>query len=271
MDMSRIEISLTRLEARLRAAIEGDTALDGIPRKLHHQLVHGLVKAMQAGLSRTQAENSVYAGSAYAPDQYTLVLPTDQAQLLLSHPSELDHLARQLEQAATQSGLKFTASPILRVVADPNAATLQITTAHSHPNQGESSTTELDGTHDFLAEPASGMAIKAFLIVNGLSTFLLTLPVINIGSAPGNHLVLEQPGISRLHAQLRFNTDHFVIFDLDSAAGTYVNGMVVSSHTLDPGDVILLAGVPLVYGQELTPPMGYTQELPAVPPSPEVL
>ena len=97
MDMSRIEISLNRLEARLRAAIEGDTASEGIPRKFHRQLVHGLVKAMQAGLLKTQAENGVGAGSTCAPDQYTLVLPTDQARLLLSHPSELDRLARHLE------------------------------------------------------------------------------------------------------------------------------------------------------------------------------
>ena len=271
MDMSRIEISLNRLEARLRAAIEGDTASDGIPRKFHRQLGHGLVKAMQAGLVKTQAENGVDAGSTCAPDQYTLVLPTDQARLLLSHPSELDRLARHLEQAATQSGLKFTASPILQVVADPHTTTLQITTAHSHPSQGESSTTEMDGTHDFPAEPASGMTIKAFLIVNGLSTFSINHPVVNIGRDPANHIVLEQPGVSRLHAQLRFITDHFVIFDLDSMAGTYVNGAAVSSHILNPGDVILLAGVPLVYGQESIFPMGYTQELPAVPPSFEVL
>jgi hypothetical protein len=271
MDMSRIEISLTRLEARLRAAIEGDTASDGIPRKFHRQLVGGLVKAMQAGISSMQAQKGSEAGSDYTPDQYTLVLPTEQAQLLLSHPSELDHLARHLQRAATQSGLKFTAAPILRVVADPDATILLITPAHSHPGLGESSTTELDGMHDFPAEPASGMTIKAFLIVNGVSTFSITQPVINIGRDPGNHIVLEQPGVSRLHAQLRFNTDHFVIFDLDSMAGTYVNGVPVSSHRLNPGDVILLAGVPLVYGQESTPPMGYTQELPAVPPNPEVL
>ena len=105
MDMSKIEISLTRLEARLRAAIEGDTASDGIPRKFHRQLVHGLVKAMKAGIFSMQDKDGVGTWLDYAPDQYTLVLPTQQAQLLLSHPSELDHLARHLEGAATQSGL----------------------------------------------------------------------------------------------------------------------------------------------------------------------
>ena len=42
----------------------------------------------------------------------------------------------------------------------------------------------------------------------------------------------------------------FVIFDLDSMGGTFVNDVAVSSHVLNPGDVIRLAGVPLVYGLE---------------------
>jgi hypothetical protein len=47
--------------------------------------------------------------------------------------------------------------------------------------------------------------------------------------------------------------------------------VAVSSHKLNPGDVILLAGVPLVYGQEDAKQAGYTQELPVEPPALEVL
>jgi pSer/pThr/pTyr-binding forkhead associated (FHA) protein len=53
--------------------------------------------------------------------------------------------------------------------------------------------------------------------------------------------------------------------------GTFVNEVAVSSHVLNPGDVIRLAGVPLVYGQEDASQVGYTQELRVEPPSPEVL
>jgi pSer/pThr/pTyr-binding forkhead associated (FHA) protein len=115
------------------------------------------------------------------------------------------------------------------------------------------------------------MVPNAFLIVNGLSTYPLTQMVINIGCDPTNQLVLEDPRVSRMHAQLRFITDRFVIFDLDSKEGTFVNGVSITSHVLNPGDVIMLAGVPLVYGQETSSQLGYTQELPTEPPTPEVL
>jgi pSer/pThr/pTyr-binding forkhead associated (FHA) protein len=113
--------------------------------------------------------------------------------------------------------------------------------------------------------------LSAFLIVNGLSTFQLTHPVINIGCDPANHLVLNGPNISPVHAQLRCISGHFVIFDLESKHGTFVNGAAVSNRVLHPGDVILLAGVPLVYGQETSLELGYTREIPADPPSLEVL
>jgi pSer/pThr/pTyr-binding forkhead associated (FHA) protein len=49
---------------------------------------------------------------------------------------------------------------------------------------------------------------------------------------------------------LRAIRGRFVVFDLDSAGGTWVNGQRVLQHTLVPGDVISLSGVPLVYGQD---------------------
>jgi hypothetical protein len=194
------------------------------------------------------------------------VLPIGQAQVLLAHPSELDRLTHQLESSATQSNLSFTVSPILRVVADPSAQELRVLYAHGHPGLGDSFTTELDGVLGAPTGSPGGIVLKSFLIVNGLSTYPLTQSVINIGCDPVNQLVLDNPGIARMHAQLRFINDRFVIFDLASMGGTFVNGVAVSSHVLDPGDVILLAGVPLVYGQETAPRLGYTQELPSEPP-----
>jgi pSer/pThr/pTyr-binding forkhead associated (FHA) protein len=41
-----------------------------------------------------------------------------------------------------------------------------------------------------------------------------------------------------------------VIFDLDSTGGTFVNRVQVNQSTLFPGDVISLAGVELIYGQD---------------------
>jgi hypothetical protein len=269
MDMSWIETSLTRLEARLRALIEGDTdSRDGISRKLQHQLEHALIMAMRSGMNRLPGEGNPSSSNLMAPDQYTLVLPALQAQSLLTHSGAMDRLTHKLESTAKQVGIGFAAPPMLRVVADPLAKGMNVLVEFSHAGMGDSSTSLLEGGSD---QASADRIPNAFLIVNGLTTFPLTEPVINIGRDPSNQLHLDDMRVSRMHAQLRFVQGRFVIFDLDSKGGTFVNGVAVSTHALSPGDVIMLAGVPLVYGQEAATQAGYTQELPIDPPTPEVL
>jgi hypothetical protein len=271
MEMSRIEISLNHLEARLRAMIEGDAAKGGIPRKLHNQVLHALLQAMLAEVYLNQRRDDQDGRFFVAPDQYTIVISAVQANILINHPVALDKLVQKMESAAAQANLRLAGSPMLRVVPDPNVKELQILAEYSHTGMRDSYTTEMDGMPVRSKISTDGKMPNAFLIVNGLSTYPLTQPVINIGCDPTNHLVLDAPSVSRLHAQLRFIIDRFVIFDLDSKQGTFVNGTAVSSHVLNPGDVILLAGVPLVYGLEATTQLGYTQELPVEPPAPEIL
>lgn len=97
---------------------------------------------------------------------------------------------------------------------------------------------------------------NAFVIVNGLETILLTQSVMNIGRRLENDLVIEDPRISREHAQIRAVKGQYVIFDLNSSGGTFVNSIRVSQQPLFPGDVISLAGIPLVYGEDN--PLPYT-------------
>ncbi len=271
MNMPWYKSSLTRLEARLRALIEGEPGVDGIARKFHHQLEHELVQAMRVEVEKRSGKDDQAGVRLSAPDLYTLLLPTHQAQQLLTHPAELDRLTRSLETAAYQSGISFANAPMLRVVAAPQSAQIKVLVDYSQMGRGDSHTTKVDGTLDDLNLAGVGLIPKAFLIVNGLTTYPITAPVVNIGRDPSNQVQLDDMRVSRLHAQLRLIQGRFVIFDLDSTGGTFVNDVVVSSHMLNPGDVIRLAGVPLVYGVEEDVPAGYTQELPVEPPAPEVL
>ncbi len=99
---------------------------------------------------------------------------------------------------------------------------------------------------------------NAFVIVNGLETIQLTQSVMNIGRRLENDIVIEDPRISRNHAQIRAVKGQYVIFDLNSTGGTFVNSVRVSQQPLFPGDVISLAGVPLVYGQDNPPASAQT-------------
>jgi len=269
--MSRIENSLLHIETRLRELVEGVSREPGIPRKLRRQLMRALVTALRSGVLSHPDVKSPARLIFIAPNKYTLIMPVEDAQSLLSNPALLDRLVAELETSAKKANIIFTEPPILQVVADPSAKGVKILVEFSSPEKGKPLTSQMETEQSGSGLLNVGKNPEAFLIVNGLTTFLLNKPVINIGTSPENQVVLTDPGISSTHAQLRANNSHFVVFDLGSKSGTFVNGILVSSQVLKPGDVIKVGGQLLVFGQESPPPSGYTQKLAAAPLPPEVI
>ena len=65
-------------------------------------------------------------------------------------------------------------------------------------------------------------------------------PVI-IGKAPGNDIVINDSGVSRQHATIRLQNGEYVISDLGSLNGVYVNSRKVSqdeAQQLRDGDKV---------------------------------
>lgn len=66
--------------------------------------------------------------------------------------------------------------------------------------------------------------------------------IISIGRLPGNTLIVEYPKISSKHCQIRQVPDEeFVIEDLDSTNGTFVNGRRIKQTLIKPDDELKLA------------------------------
>jgi len=66
-----------------------------------------------------------------------------------------------------------------------------------------------------------------------------------------NQVIIDDPRVSRAHVQLRVTKGRFAIFDLNSTGGTFINGQRTEKSILYPGDVISLAGVTMIFGQDL--------------------
>lgn len=64
---------------------------------------------------------------------------------------------------------------------------------------------------------------------------------VTFGRGDDNDIVISDPAVSRVHAELRQEADGFVIADRGSANGTRVNGVVVTTERLRPGDEIEIA------------------------------
>lgn len=94
---------------------------------------------------------------------------------------------------------------------------------------------------------------NAFVIVNGADIIPLNKAVINIGRMSDNDIVLPNAHVSRYHAQIKGMGGKFVLEDLQSTSGTSVNGSQITRKILAPGDVISLAGIPIIYGESSGP------------------
>lgn len=59
-----------------------------------------------------------------------------------------------------------------------------------------------------------------------------------IGRSRNNNITLPETSVSRKHAVINFLDDKYIISDLDSLKGTFVNGKRVKEEVLNVGDVI---------------------------------
>jgi len=80
-------------------------------------------------------------------------------------------------------------------------------------------------------------------------TFHLTDEVTRFGSVAGNHVILQDPGVSKRHCAIRVEEDklRYEIADLGSTNGTFVNGQKVTKAYLKDGDNIQLGTTKLQF------------------------
>jgi len=239
-------MNLKELEARLQSLIEVDL-INVLPgKKVEDVIVQKLAAAIQ--LNTTTLRD----GSIAAPNVYTLVLHPGEAAKWQDQQL-LAILLNSITTVVQEAGFRITISPTITISTDEGLSLndARIVASHRIESMAETNATPLDtgGLEDSGALPEN-----AFLIVEGVKVFPLKLPVVNIGRRLDNQLIIDDPRVSRNHAQLRAIKGRFVVFDLNSTGGTFVNGQRASQVVLYPGDVISLAGVALIFGQDNPPP-----------------
>lgn len=238
-------MNLQELEARLRTLIEVRLirALPG--QKAEDLLVHRLTEAMHAGVV---ADGT---GRQLAPNVYTVMAHPGSISYW-RNPELLDTLVDILQTAAEEAGVRFEVEPSITIAEDGALRPGEFNLIPSFRADALAETKDMqsDMSNESDEPSAEGIPDNAFLIVEGVKTFQLTQTVVNIGRRLDNTLVIDDPRVSRNHAQLRAIKGRFVLFDLNSTGGTFVNGQRANQTVLYPGDVISLAGVSLIFGQD---------------------
>lgn len=239
-------LKLEQLEARLQALIEVRlvSALPGF--KVETLVIQKLASAMH--------DNLVEKGDLkIAPNVYTIIAhPTMAASW--QDPRLIKTIITSLKIVGNEVGLEFETPPTLSINTKKDMPVDSITVLASHQVEPAPDTVGITPVQNNSMDAKSEtMPENAFLIIDGVKLFPLKVPVINIGRRLDNQLVIDDPRISRNHAQLRAIKGRYIVFDLNSTGGTFVNGQRTSQTVLYPGDVISLAGVPVVFGQDNPP------------------
>ncbi len=235
--------SLDEFESHLQSLIEVHL-LKRLPGyKVEDGIAQQLTTEMHAHLKE---ENGV----TQAPNIYVITGNPSTLARWHAKPRLLKELANTLYIAGKEAGFHFSTKPAVSTNEDSSltAEELRIVASFSLESVGETIGTNPGANYGPNGAEVPG---NAFLILDGTRIIPLNRSVINIGRRLNNHIVIDDPRVSRAHAQLRIVKERFFLFDLNSSGGTFVNGKRVEQSVLYPGDVISLAGVTLIFGQDL--------------------
>jgi pSer/pThr/pTyr-binding forkhead associated (FHA) protein len=242
-----MKLNLDQLEAKLQSLIENQLTglMPGL--KVEERLIQKLAVALKQNVIDHKDKSTV------APNVYTLVVGVDSA-LTWADPKIIETLKNIIIAAGRDVGLKFESAPMIAITIDDKFSLNDVSVVASHKFEPVEVTQGMATNNTNESETNDAIPDNAFLIIEGVKVHPLKEAVINIGRRLENHVVIDDPRISRNHAQLRAIKGRFVLFDLNSTGGTFVNGQRTSQTVLYPGDVISLAGVALIFGQDNPPP-----------------
>jgi hypothetical protein len=232
-----------RLEFALRTLIEG-----GLGRLLGARI-------QPVDIARRLADHMddhrvVGAGRVYVPNSYRGYLaPRTLANFAASQRALEDDLCAFLNAHAGESGYSLVGRLRVSLLEDAGVPAEQVRVeadlVDRHgmdmgPNSEHTRAIQVPTAQRHEAEP------PLVLVAAGRSYPLPVGRAVTVGRALDNDIILDSPSISRHHARLSPRSNHWLVEDLASTHGLYVNGRRVSASLLRPGDELRLGTVAAV-------------------------
>jgi hypothetical protein len=218
-------------------------------------------------LAREMEEHtSVTLSRTYVPNEYRVFLsPRDRERFAGYEAALADELAGYLLEHARRERFTLPARPVIEFETDGRLGLGEfgiqtgIVTAHEEEEDAvvpaeQSGRTMVYSNAGRLAEPleerARARAQTALLVHDGRR--LVVGPTgVTLGRSRQCDIVLNDPNISREHAEIRPRGGSWVLTDLGSTNGSRINGRTVeSSEVVKPGDEIELGASALRFELE---------------------
>jgi hypothetical protein len=238
---------LNDFERRLEGAVEGVFA------RVFRTGLHPVELATQI-LKEMEAHKTVGVRNVWVPNHFVFRLSeTDAARFQDTQKALKNELEHVVSDGARERGWGLVGPPQVELEADPDikegrfeceASLVEGPTGWAQPVNGEPAAS---------ASPSGGTssAGRALLTVVGDGgrgqTYGLEKDRVTIGRLPECDVVLDDPGASRQHAEIRRVGGAFVVVDLGSTNATLVNGAPIAEHGLADGDRITIGNTVLEF------------------------
>jgi hypothetical protein len=235
-----------RIEAQLRALFEKRLISLFSDKAYKPTLLDGLIQVMKENLKEGLED------VLFAPDRFVLEVPPEEFSFWMSHQNILAEIASEIQNTGLHEGFRFQTTPdiVIEKNLDMPNNQFSISASYSTPKPSLPDTAVMTRNEQEKFQPI--LPENALFVIGGKSNFPLEKSVINIGRHSDNDLILNDPHVSRHHAQLRLINHRFVIFDVGSSSGLFLNGKQIHQATLQSGDVIRLGVTNLIYVQDST-------------------
>ena len=224
-----------------------------------------------------EAQPTISVGRTFVPNHYEVALhPEDFAEFEPFKHSLEHNMAEFISDLAAERGYSLVSRPRVILQQDENAPkrSIEVTARLSdEPAKSALATVRTDRAPEeepmartyampqVAKRPVSGPISGSGLAQPPASLrpltgdmidrdFQLTKALLSIGRGLENDLVIDDPRVSRHHAQITFRHGHYLLRDLRSTNGTFVNKQPVEAVVLAPGDLVSIGGFELMFAQE---------------------
>jgi len=181
-----------------------------------------------------------------APHHYTLIIhPKTLAKIKAQTPDLESILSTQIITIVKMLEMLIIQTPTIQITVDETIDPGSVKVLPETVDPSTASTIQMPPLDANASHSASNA--MAHVIVNGDYYHPLLDPLITIGRKLDNNIIVEDPDVSRSHAQIRLRIDKWVLFDTNSRLGTQVNNKPIKEQALQNGDVISIGSTTLIF------------------------
>jgi hypothetical protein len=212
-----------------------------------------------AGALQREADDRksvVGRGRVLAPNEYVVELgPHDFGRLEEWAEPLGDELAAMVREHAAEVGYSFVGTVHVGFELHPDISTgvFRIRSNQVATSEPAAPPAAVAASRGPRPAPAGAFPLRPRLIIavgEEESAYFLSHPVTVIGRAADSDVRVDDPGVSRRHAELRYADGEVELIDLGSTNGVSVNGTPAAHTRLRDGDRIDVATTTLIFRRD---------------------